>query len=133
MINYYTKHKSLWELVMLSELVLLQVDQPHPYPTLFMGLVKVRYRQYFCTRNSIKHLRESTLFFSKKTLKSMMLSKCSTASYFNSHSGKSITFQLFDYWLTFHLDDIKIFQTSKYPRTHVLMTWIKICHILKKL
>ena len=74
---------------MLSELVLPQVDQPHPRPTLFMGLVKVRYRQYFCTTNSIKHLRQSTLFFSQENL-SIMPSKCSTASDFSSHSGKSI-------------------------------------------
>ena len=67
LINYYAKHEGLWQLIMLSELVLPQVDQPLPCPTFSMGLVKARYRQYFCTANSIKHLRQSTLFFPNKT------------------------------------------------------------------
>ena len=73
---------------MLFELVLPQVDQAHPCLTLFEGLVKVRYRQYFCTTNSIEHLRQRTFFSQENS--GMMSSKCSAASYFSNHPGKSI-------------------------------------------
>ena len=68
--------------------MLPQIDQPHPCPTLFVGLVKVRYKQYFCTTNSIEHLRQSTFFFQENS--GMVSSKCSAASYFSNHPGKSI-------------------------------------------
>ena len=74
---------------MLSELVLPQVALHHPRPTLFMGLVKVRYRQYFLHQKFYKTPKTKYIILSQEN-SCIMLSKRSFFT-FSSHAGKSIS------------------------------------------
>ena len=62
------KYEGLSELIRTSELVLPQVDQPHPRPTLVMRLLKVRYRQYFLHQKFYKTPKTKYIIFSPRKL-----------------------------------------------------------------
>ena len=99
-----------------------------------MGPVKVCYRQYFLHQKFYQTPKTKYIDYSSRELMCTP-SKCSISSFFtfSRHLGKSIKNWALLKLLSNILDDIKKFQISKHAGIYVLLTWITICHILRKL
>ena len=98
---------------------------------LFMGLVKVCYRQNVLHQNFYKTPKTKYNIYLRRKL---MYDHQNLVFHLFSISAATLEdifkVQLFkNYSVTFALDDIKKFLISKHARTYVLLTWIKICHM----